>query len=163
MPAGSDGDRAGATSTQVFRPRRARRVVYSCVALVLLVFIGANAWLPTDGRDAWGIGSRLALGGLALAIAYFLHRLANVRVVADDDGLTVANIVHRRRLDWAQVVQVRLAGHDPWLVLNLSDGESIAAMGIQRSEGARAQQQARDLAQLLDRHTRRPRPPPSRQ
>jgi len=119
---------------------------------VLVVFIGANVWLPVHGRGSWGFGSRLALAGVALVIAYFLHRLASVRVVADRDGVTVVNIVHRRRLEWAEIVQVRLAGDDPWLTFDLSDGEPLAAMGVQRSEGRRARQQADEVARLVDEH-----------
>lgn len=164
MPAASERDRHPAGRTTVFRPRRARRVIYSCIALVLLVFLGANLWLPADGPDAWGLGSRVALGLLAWAIAYFLHRLAAVRVVADDEGAEVVNIVHRRRLEWPEIIGVRLELGDPWLVMDLSDGESLAAMGVQRSEGAFAQRQAAELARMVNDHTRaaqRPPPPPA--
>jgi hypothetical protein len=134
----------------VFRPHRARRVIYLAVALVLVVFLGANVWLPVDGPDAWGLGSRLALGLVALAISYFLHRLAAVRIVADEGGAEVVNIVGRRRLAWPEIVGVRLSGADPWLMLDLSDGQSLAAMGVQRSEGAAARQQAAELARLVN-------------
>lgn len=65
----------------------------------------------------------LLLGGLVL--------LARPKVVADDEGVTVVNIARSRRLAWAEIVQVTLRPGDPWVFLNLSDGTSLAAMGIQ--------------------------------
>ena len=91
---------------------------------------------PSDGAGGWSLGSRLALVAVALAVAYFLHRLAAVRVVADDAGVSVINIVHRRRLEWPEVVGVRLLRDDPWMMLDLSDGSAMAAMGVQKADGA---------------------------
>ena len=156
MPAASERQDHSERPRTVFRPRRARRVVYFAAALVLVVFVGANLVLPDEGPDAWGAGSRAALGGVALAIAYFLHRLAAVRIVADVTGAEVVNIVGRRRLEWAEIVGVRMSGGDPWLVMDLSDGQSIAAMGVQRSEGALARRQASEFARLVNEHTRKP-------
>ena len=82
----------------VFRPRRARLVIYPCAALVVFALVGGAVFAPSEGAGGWSLGSRLALGVVALAGAYFLHRLAAVRVVADDAGVSVINIVHRRRL-----------------------------------------------------------------
>jgi hypothetical protein len=52
------------------------------------------------------------------------------------------------------VVGVRLLRDDPWMLLDLSDGQALAAMGVQKSEGERAQRQARDFARLVTEHTR---------
>lgn len=60
-----------------------------------------------------------------------LAQLARVRVVADDSGVTVVNIAGRRHLEWAEIVQVNLRPGDPWVFLNLSDGTSLPALGIQ--------------------------------
>nr|WP_269205220.1 PH domain-containing protein [Motilibacter aurantiacus] len=78
-----------------------------------------------------------------------MHRLADVRVVADQQGLLVANILRGRRLEWAEVLGVTLRPADPWLVLDVSDGSTVAAMGVQGSDGAYAVEQARQLAHLV--------------
>lgn len=57
--------------------------------------------------------------------------LARVKVVADDSGVTVVNVASRRRLEWAEIIQVNLRPGDPWVFLNLSDGTSLPALGIQ--------------------------------
>ena len=142
--------------TTVLRPRRARLVIYPCAALVLLALIGGAVFAPSDGAGGWNRGSRLALGVIALAVAYFLHRLGAVRVVADDAGVSVINIVHRRRLAWPEVVGVRLLRDDPWMMLDLSDGSAMAAMGVQKADGAYAQEQATRFARMVAERTRAP-------
>ena len=120
--------RAGSGRT-VFRPVRARVVVYVCAAAVLATLV-------------------------ALAVVFVLHRLADVRVEASEEGVLVVNVVGRRRLEWAEVVGVRLLRDDAWMLLDLSDGSALAAMGVQKSEGERAQRQAREFARLVNEHTR---------
>jgi hypothetical protein len=57
--------------------------------------------------------------------------LARPKVVADEDGVTVVNLTNKRRLEWAEILQVTLRPGDPWVFLNLSDGTSLPALGIQ--------------------------------
>jgi hypothetical protein len=92
----------------------------------------------------------------ALLAVFVLHRLASVRVETSDGGILVANVIGRRRLEWAEVVGVRLSRDDPWMLLDLSDGTALAAMGVQKSEGERGQRQAREFARLVQEHTRVP-------
>jgi len=134
-------------------------VIYPCAAIVLLALVGAAVVLPSEGASGWGVGSRVALVVLALAGAYFLHRLADVRLVADDAGISVVNIVHSRRLEWAEVVGVRLLRDDPWMMLDLSDGQPLAAMGVQKADGAFALEQAGRFARMVAERTRTPSDP----
>ncbi len=143
-----------AARRQVFRQRRGRVVVYVMALLLLGSLTALAVGLPSDGPHPWGAGSRISLVLLGVACGYLLHRLASVRVVADDTGVTVVNVVRRRRLEWAEIVGVRLSRDDPWLRLDLADGEALAAMGVARSEGAQAQEQARSFARLVNEHSR---------
>ncbi|MFC4504599.1 MULTISPECIES: PH domain-containing protein [Streptomyces] len=109
-----------------FRPGRTRAVLLSAGVAIFLV-ISAIAML----LEKLGPGERLSFvftGGL---IFWVLARLARVRVVADDSGVTVVNIASSRRLDWAEIIQVNLRPGDPWVFLNLTDGTSLPALGIQ--------------------------------
>jgi hypothetical protein len=128
--------------------------VYVCAAAVLVVLVGIAVLLPSGGPHPWGPGSRLAVVVFALASVWFLHRLASVRLETDDAGLTVVNVLTRRRLEWAEVVGVRLSRDDAWLMLDVSDGSTLAAMGVMRSEGELAQRQARRFAQMVSDHSR---------
>jgi hypothetical protein len=145
---------ATASGRRVFRPRRARVVVYACAAALLAALTWIAFALPTGGEHPWGAGSRIALVALALAGVYLLHRLAAVRVETSDDGVLVVNVVRRRRLAWAQIVGVRLSRDDAWLVLDLADGDAMQAMGVAKSEGVAAQEQARAFARLVNEHSR---------
>ncbi|MDQ0579720.1 PH domain-containing protein [Streptomyces rishiriensis] len=109
-----------------FRPGRTRVVLLTAGVVILLV-ISTVAML----LEQLGPGERLSFILTGALIFWVLARLARVRVVADDRGVTVVNIAGGRRLDWAEIVQVNLRPGDPWVFLNLSDGTSLPALGIQ--------------------------------
>ena len=138
----------------VFRPVRARAVVYTVAVAVLVTLVALAIALPGGGPHPWGLSSRLGVVAVAVAVVFVLHRLADVRVEASEAGVLVVNVVGRRRLEWAEVVGVRLLRDDPWMLLDLSDGESLAAMGVQKSEGDRGRRQASAFARLVTEHTR---------
>jgi hypothetical protein len=141
--------RPGSGHRVVLRPRRARLIVYPAAAALFVVLVGVAFLMPSGGEHGWGTGSRLAVVVFAAACVWFLHRLASVRVETDESGATVVNILRRRRLEWSEVVGVRLSRDDAWMMLDVSDGTSLAAMGVQRSEGALAERQARDFARMV--------------
>ena len=134
--------------TAPFRPRFARVVTIALAALVL-VSIAAIMLAMTVLSTGDRIGFAL-VGGL---IVWFLWRQASVTARVDDDGLTVRNLVFTRRLEWAEIVSVRFGSGRPWVQLDLSDGDTLAVMGIQRADGAFADAEARRLATLVAMHT----------
>jgi hypothetical protein len=109
-----------------FRPGRTRAVLLTA-GVAIFVVITAVALL----LEKLGPGERLSFiltGALMFGV---LAMLARVKVVAEESGVTVVNIAGRRRLEWAEIVQVNLRPGDPWVFLNLSDGTSLPALGIQ--------------------------------
>ncbi|MEV6618987.1 PH domain-containing protein [Streptomyces sp. NPDC051051] len=108
-----------------FRPSRTRAVLLSAGAVLFLV-ISAVALLLELGP-----GERLSFVLTGVLCFWVPAQLARVRVVADDSGVTVVNIASRRRLEWAEILQVNLRQGDPWVFLDLSDGTSLPALGIQ--------------------------------
>ena len=135
----------------VFRPVRSRRVIWA-VAVVLLVTMVALGFAVPRGRGTATVVDQLSLLVFWLVAVAVLVALARPRVVVEDSGLLVVNLVRRRPLDWAQVVGVRFGSGDPWVVLDLSDGTTLAVMGIQRSDGPGAERAARQLAALIRAH-----------
>ncbi|MEV6176437.1 PH domain-containing protein [Streptomyces sp. NPDC052015] len=129
-----------------FRPGRTRAVLLTA-GVAIFVVISVVALL----LEQLGPGERLSFivtGGL---IFWVLAQLARVRVVADDSGVTVVNIAGKRRLDWAEILQVNLRPGDPWVFLNLSDGTSLPALGIQPGIAReRAIADARTLRALVE-------------
>jgi hypothetical protein len=108
-----------------FRPGHTRAVLLGAGVVILLVFSGIAMLLELAP------GERLSFVLTGALIFWALARLARVKVVADESGVTVVNIAGRRHLDWAEIVQVNLRPGDPWVFLNLSDGTSLPALGIQ--------------------------------
>jgi hypothetical protein len=127
---------------------RSRRVILaaSVVFLAAMVFLG---FAVPPGRGTATTVDRLSLLVFWVLVMLVLGTLAAPRVRADDDGLLVVNMVRRRRLDWAQIVGLRFGTGDPWVQLDLSDGTTLAVMGIQRSDGPHAQRAAHELAAVV--------------
>ncbi|MCX5260472.1 PH domain-containing protein [Streptomyces canus] len=109
-----------------FRPSRTRAVLLTA-GVAIFVTITVIALL----LEQLGPGERLSFIFTAALLAGVLFLLARVKVVADEFGVTVQNIAGRRRLEWAEIIQVNLRPGDPWVFLNLSDGTSLPALGIQ--------------------------------
>ncbi|MGW0533722.1 PH domain-containing protein [Streptomyces sp. NPDC003032] len=109
-----------------FRPQRTRAVLLTAGAVLFVVLTVIALVLPKlspGERTSFVFTGALLFGVLAL--------LSRPKVVADESGVTVVNIVTGRRLAWAEIVQVTLRPGDPWVFLNLSDGTSLPALGIQ--------------------------------
>jgi Bacterial PH domain len=131
-----------------FRPARTRAVLLSLGAALLAVLTLVSVTLNTltAGDRATFIGTGLLFfAGLAL--------LSRPKVVATEDGVTVVNLATVRRLQWAQIVRVNLRAGDAWVHLDLSDGTSLPAMGIQPGiNKQRAIADARALRALAEAH-----------
>jgi hypothetical protein len=83
-----------------------------------------------------------------------LLRFALLRADPRSDALVVQNLINREEVPWARIVSVRFGGGDPWVLLDLSDGEVLAVMAIQRADGALGAAEARRLATLVAAGTR---------
>ncbi|MGC5040968.1 PH domain-containing protein [Streptomyces sp. DT190] len=129
-----------------FRPGSTRAVLLTA-AVAILVVITAVAMLLKQLSPA----ERLSFVITALLLDAVLLLLARPKVVADEDGVTVVNLTNKRRLEWAEILQVTLRPGDPWVFLNLSDGTSLPALGIQPGIARqRALADARALRALVE-------------
>ncbi|GAA1176112.1 PH domain-containing protein [Streptomyces hebeiensis] len=129
-----------------FRPVRTR-IVLLTVGVVMFAVITAVALL----LEKLNPGERLSFILTAALFLGVLALLSRPKVVADEAGVTVVNITRSRRLDWAEILRVNLRPGDPWVFLDLSDGSSLPALGIQPGIGkARAIRDARALRALTE-------------
>jgi hypothetical protein len=100
------------------------------------------------------------IAALAAAVAWGLVRC---RVTATDAGLEVVNGYRTHRYEWAEVLAVHMPQGAPFPTLDLADGTSRPALGIQASDGDRARVAIRQLRMLLARiaeeSLQRPDPP----
>jgi hypothetical protein len=149
MPAGSE---PGLPELPVTWRPLGPRVVGIAVGAGLVV-ICVFSWFTFDEETRQRFtffqrGTLIALGLLAFALLFALIRS---RVEAHRDRLVVVNGYRRREYAWAQIVAVNLPPGAPWVTLDLTDGETVSAMGIQGSDGARAQETVRELRRLVAR------------
>jgi hypothetical protein len=120
------------------------------VALMSLVVFGAIAVvMPTQVDGRWGLGDRLMFFGLGVAVALIAWRYASIVAVPSRAGIVVRNLVLTRTLTWPEVVGIQFGGGEPWVTLDLEDGDSIAVMAIQKADGPVAGREASRLAALI--------------
>ncbi|WP_055598712.1 PH domain-containing protein [Streptomyces aureus] len=129
-----------------FRPGRTR-VVLIAMSVAIFAVISVVAVM----LERLGPGERASFFFTAALISGGLLLLSRPRVVADDEGVTVVNITRTRRLAWAEILKVNLRPGDPWVFLDLSDGTSLPALGIQPGIAKEAAiRDARALRALAD-------------
>ncbi|MEU2131681.1 PH domain-containing protein [Streptomyces sp. NPDC018352] len=124
-----------------FRPTRTRVVLLTVGAVMFLVITVVALTL-----EQLGPGERASFVFTALLFFGVLALLSRPKVVASEDGVTVVNLTRTRRLSWAEILRVNLRVGDPWVFLDLSDGTSMPALGIQ--PGIAKQQAIRDARTL---------------
>lgn len=132
-----------------FAPRRTRRVAFAFVGAVVAAGAAIVVFAPENFEPLDKAGFLV----VCALIVWFLLRQAGVRAVPTAEGLVVRNLVFGRRLVWAQIVSVRF-GDRPWVQLDLDDGDTLAVMAIQRSDGERGVAESRRLATLVERYSR---------
>lgn len=132
-----------------WRPFGARlAAVAGAVALTLAVTF---LWLmlSDEVRAKFTVFQRLSLLGVLAAVLALLNGIFRTSALAEASGLTVTNGYKVRRYEWAEVVRVSLHRNRPWALLDLSDGNTLAVMAIQVSDGQRARLAARELALVM--------------
>ncbi|MCG3038971.1 PH domain-containing protein [Streptomyces sp. S1A] len=139
---------SGSELPVTFRPARTRIVLLSVGVAILATLTTVAMMLESLGageRASFVLTGLLFLGVLAL--------LSRPKVVAEESGVTVVNLTTVRHLEWAEIIKVNLRPGDPWVLLDLADGTTLPAMGIQ--PGVAKQQAIRDakaLRALAERH-----------
>ncbi|MGA5372655.1 PH domain-containing protein [Streptomyces griseoincarnatus] len=132
-----------------FRPGVTRAVLLTAGVALFVVVSVIGLLLP-----GLGPGEQISFVFTAALLAGALFLLARPKVVADETGVTVVNIVNRRRLAWPEILQVNLRSGDPWVFLDLSDGTSLPVLGIQPGMARqRAIADARALRALAEAHS----------
>ena len=84
--------------------------------------------LPWSGPSAVGWYDRAGFVALAAVLGWGLSRFALVGAEPSEAGLVVRNLLITRRLEWAEILGIRFGGGDPWVSLDLSDGDTLAVM-----------------------------------
>ncbi|MEY9844704.1 PH domain-containing protein [Streptacidiphilus sp. MAP5-3] len=124
------------------------RVVLLGLAAVSVAFFATLAILSAPD---WQRHDRIGIGSSGVVFAIVLVVLARPKAKADRQGLTVVNFVRTRRLEWPQIIGVNLRQGDPWVLLDLADGGTLAVVAIQPGAGRRqAARKAKELQACVD-------------
>ncbi|ALC30970.1 PH domain-containing protein [Streptomyces bacillaris] len=124
-----------------FRPTLTRVVLLS-VGLAMFLVITVVALM----LERLNVAERISFVFVAALFFGVLALLSRPKVEADEAGVTVVNLTRTRRLAWEEILRVNLRSGDPWVFLDLSDGTSLPALGIQ--PGMAKQQAIRDARAL---------------
>lgn len=146
-----------------WRPLGVRLAVVFFGGLLAIVCVAGWVAVGPDVRakvTAYQLATLLLFAAMAVAIAWALVRC---RVTATNAGLEVVNGFRTHRYEWAEVVAVHMPPGAPFPTLDLADGTSRMAIGIQGSDGDRAKIAVVQLRMLLARTAgeslQRPDPP----
>jgi hypothetical protein len=153
MPADSDRGTGAVPLPHTWRPFGVRMA--GTVLGAGLLVVCALAWIGFDDETQarFTTFQRLTLIGIGLLAFFAWFALVRSRVVAEPERLVVVNGYRRREFAWAQVVGVHLPPGAPWVTLDLADGSTVVAMGIQGSDGDRARKAVRELRAAVEQQT----------
>lgn len=149
MPADSEATQQPTGLPRTFRPWGVRIAAVG-LYLAMVAFVAA-IWFafPQEVRDEFTTFQKVTVFGLGLLFFVMGHSLFRCRVTAREDGLTVVNGYRSHRYEWGQVVGVTMGPGDPWAMIDLSDGTTRSALGIQGSDGRSARRQVQELRALI--------------
>jgi hypothetical protein len=143
------------TPTQVSAvPRRLRLITWLAAAGLVLAMTVVAVLLKssTTGVVAFRTADQVAMIGLGLAMGAGVLFLGRPRVDADAERIRVRNIVAAQELPWSAVHSVRFDRNSPWATLLLTNGDEVAVLAVQASDGQRALTAVRGLRALLAAH-----------
>lgn len=132
-----------------WRPFGARLAAAAGAVALTLAVTFLWLMLSDEVRAKFTVFQRLSLLGVLAAVLALLNGIFRTSALAEASGLTVTNGYKVRRYEWAEVVRVSLHRNRPWALLDLSDGNTLAVMAIQVSDGQRARLAARELALVM--------------
>jgi hypothetical protein len=121
--------------------------VIADLSVVLFTVLALLVAGVDDG--GWVVADRVMMAVLGVGLALVLWRWAAIKAVPDESGLTVQNLIERRRIAWEEIDDVTFDEGDPWASLHLKDTDTVAVMAIQRSDGASSRSEAQRLADLV--------------
>jgi asparagine N-glycosylation enzyme membrane subunit Stt3 len=138
------------------RPHRLR--ILALVAVAALVVLSVLFWfaMPAEIRVLFTLSQRLTLLGVLGSLILTTVLTAASYVRADTEGLRFRNGLRTHQVPWARVHKILLRRGDPWaqVLLTPADGSEFEAdldaekhqlMGIQATDGVRAQQAVEEL------------------
>jgi hypothetical protein len=132
-----------------FRPLGIRWAAIALGLALLAVVIAIWIAFPQETRDKFTLLQRLTLLGFGAVTVLAGYAMGRCRVDAREDGLLVVNGFRSRLYPWDSIARVTLRHGGPWAIIELKDGTTASAMGIQGSDGTRAVTQVKRVRAIM--------------
>lgn len=134
---------------RVYRPLGARLV--SAVSALVVVAVVVFLWLMLSAhvRAQFDWFQRATLIAFFVGVIALLYGVFRTRATISERGITVRNGYRRHDFSWAEVVAISLTRHRPWALVDLADGNTVAVMALQTSDGPRAIRSAHEITEMI--------------
>lgn len=122
---------------------------------VLLGILCLGTWiaLGPEVRAQFTTFQRSTLVFVGILGVLLVHAVVRCRVTASTSGLVVVNGYRKHAYEWAEVLSISLRRGAPFATIDLADGTSISAFGIQGSDGSRATRAVQEIRALIESET----------
>jgi hypothetical protein len=134
------------------RPGKATKIAWTLAVLVVVLFtvIGTALHGTTDGgRGVFQASDQFAMIGLGLLGALGILLFTRPRLVADERGVRIRNVIGGYDLPWEVIRSVQFGRGAPWASLELQDDDVVAVMAVQAADKESAVATVRALRALL--------------
>ncbi|WP_229072418.1 PH domain-containing protein [Actinoplanes sp. DH11] len=137
----------------IYRPKKIRVVAIPVAVSVALLFtvlsFGLTGSAGFQNQNAtFQRGDQLAMIGLGILIGLGVLAFCRPRVVADERGIRVRNVIGGYDLPWEVVRAVRFDRNSAWAQLELHDDEQVAVHALQAVDKDYAVEGVRTLRAL---------------
>ena len=133
----------------VIRPRKVRLITVPIAAAFVVIFVVVAILLQHDATGVFfGLGDRVAVVLIGVALAAGTLVFGRSRVVADESGVEVRNLFFGQKVSWDLIRVVTFPDGAPWARLELPADEYIPLVAIQAFDGEHAVRAIRELRAL---------------
>jgi hypothetical protein len=135
--------------------QKAHKIAYAAAALVFVVFtlIAMGLHGKTEsGKSYFHTEDQVAMIILGLLAAIGILVFTRPRVVADESGLRIRNLLGWVEVPWEIVAAIRFDRGTPWAQVELADDDLIAIMAVQAADKDYAVHAVRSLRAMLAAH-----------
>ncbi len=143
----------GTADTMVVRPHKVRRIAIPVAVALVVLFVVVAVLLKSGSTGVrFGLSDQVSIAAIGVVLACATLLLIRPRLVADDDGVEVRNVLFGQKVPWSVIRAVSFPDGAPWARLELPQDEYVPVVAIQAADGERAVVAIRELRALLRKH-----------
>ncbi|MBU2666769.1 PH domain-containing protein [Actinoplanes bogorensis] len=135
-----------------YRPKKIRLVAIPIAVAVAGLFtvlsFGLKGSTGFDNSGSFQRGDQAAMIGLGILIGLGVLTFLRPRVIADEEKITIRNVIGGYELPWSVVRAVRFDRNSPWAQLELHDEEQVSIHALQAADKDYAVEGVRTLRKL---------------